>query len=129
MQFKARNAQTMIASGLNMVAGLWLVISPAVFGSTSSASTWNHALVGILLTCLAAARYFNASMPAWLSWINVVLGAWIFLSPWLFGYVDTPRLLWSNMLIGLLIMALGTWSALVTKVRPAPLDQLVGGNL
>lgn len=39
-----------------------------------------------------------------MSWIYLILGVWIFVSPWLMGFADNLAALWSNLLVGLILV-------------------------
>ena len=51
------------------------------------------------------------------SGINVVLGAWLLASPWIFGYVGTSAA-WNSVVIGALILIIGA-TRVVALVSPA----------
>ncbi|MBI2589962.1 SPW repeat protein [Candidatus Berkelbacteria bacterium] len=37
-------------------------------------------------------------------WITLILGIWVFISPWLLGFSDNAAGLWSNILAGLILV-------------------------
>lgn len=39
-----------------------------------------------------------------MSWIYLILGVWIFVSPWLLGFAENLMALWSNLLVGLILV-------------------------
>jgi len=39
-----------------------------------------------------------------MSWIYLILGVWIFVSPWLLGFSDNMMALWSNLIVGLILV-------------------------
>jgi len=45
----------------------------------------------------------------WLSKIEIVLGVWILVSPWLLGYASISAALWSNIIGGALVALTGLW--------------------
>jgi hypothetical protein len=69
-------------SGINVVAGLWLIIAPFVLGYEDiQAALWNDVLVGIMVAAFAVARLARPLMnPSW-SWINALLGLWLIVAP------------------------------------------------
>ena len=69
---------------VSWVLGLWLCISPWALGfSADSASTQNAVVVGFLLI-LTEVVTLSVFAP-WEEWLNVVLGAWLVVSPWALG--------------------------------------------
>ena len=45
----------------------------------------------------------------WLSRIQVVIGIWVLISPWVLGYASFTPALWSNIISGAVIGLLGLW--------------------
>ena len=37
-------------------------------------------------------------------WITLLLGIWVFISPWLLGFSDNAAGLWSNIVSGLILV-------------------------
>jgi hypothetical protein len=101
------------ASGLNILAGLWLIIAPFVLAySGLQNALWNDVIIGIGVAVLAAIRAGGAIDQAWLSWLNLVLGAWLFVSPWVLAFTGDSAALWNNVIMGAIVFVLGGWSAL-----------------
>lgn len=47
-------------SGINALAGIWMIISPWVLGFSSDAkATWSAMIVGIIVLVLGAIRFFT----------------------------------------------------------------------
>lgn len=107
--------QVRTASGLNILAGLWLVIAPFVLVYATTAGVWNSVIVGLLVAILAGIRAFRPGSPAWMSWANVVLGFWVIIAPFIFAYATFDARLWNNIIVGIIIAALGAWSAMSTS--------------
>jgi len=90
----------------NLVAsaalGIWLMFSPAVFGTQAGAADSDH-LVGALITAVAVivmAEVIRAGR-----FLNVLLGAWIIAAPWLLsGPGTTAR--WNDVLAGAIVILL-----------------------
>jgi hypothetical protein len=120
-------------SGVNVVAGLWLIIAPFVLGYDQiQAALWNDVLVGIVVAGLAVARLARPLMSPSLSWINAVLGLWLILAPFVLGYggaVEVEALatagpvggaqaaMWNDIIVGVIVLVLGAWSALGIRGR------------
>jgi hypothetical protein len=60
-----------VASGINVLAGLWLLVSTVVMPGEP---VWNDVAVGALATVLASARLAGAWDLAILSYVNAALG-------------------------------------------------------
>lgn len=106
----ARRGQVQIASGLNVAAGIWLIIAPFGLGYGGVALV-NDVVVGFVVAVLAVIRYLEAYRAAWMSWINFALGAWLIVAPFVLGYSGTARALWNDIILGVIVLALAFWSA------------------
>ncbi len=42
-----------------------------------------------------------------LSGINIILGAWMIIAPFVLGYSNNPVALWNNIIIGAIVVSLG----------------------
>lgn len=101
------------AGGLNILAGIWLIISPFILGfSNVQSAMWNAVIVGIVVAVLAAIRAGAMLDQPWLSWINLILGIWLFVSPWVLGYSGTTSALWNSLVLGVIVFVLSGWSIL-----------------
>tara|TARA_R110000772_G_scaffold167377_2_gene279094 strand:- start:1033 stop:1395 length:363 start_codon:yes stop_codon:yes gene_type:complete len=106
------------SSGLNIVAGLWLVLAPHVFGYTEVASAiWNDAAVGVVVFVLAVIRTMAPLQFENISWTNVVIGSWLFFAPWILGYPEGIAATWNDLIVGAIIVSLASWSAITTHDR------------
>ena len=106
------------ASSLNVLAGIWLILSPFIFQYWGlPAPTWNSIVIGVAVTLIAALRVAEPLRNAGLSWINFLLGVWMIVSPWVLGYSSQVRLVWNAVVVGILVGALAMWSALTVSPR------------
>jgi uncharacterized membrane protein len=71
---------------INLLIGIWVFVSPWVYGASLNPDAWNSWVVGALIVIFAAIRIGSPAGGRGVAWINTVLGAWLFISPWLFGY-------------------------------------------
>ncbi len=103
------------ASGINVLAGIWLIISPFVLGFWRvPAATWDNIIVGIVVLILAATRVAGPARTAWASWVNLILGIWLIISPWVLRIAEYPSPTWNNVILGIIVGILGIASALTT---------------
>ncbi|HEU4585369.1 MAG TPA: SPW repeat protein [Gemmatimonadaceae bacterium] len=110
-------SQVRVASGLNFLAGIWIIISAWVYGAIyTSGSAWNSIIVGIVIAVFSAIRFFSPRSAVGLSWINALLGIWMIISPWVFGYAGTNTArMWNSVIFGIIVLILGVWSAAATR--------------
>ena len=86
--------------------GIWLVLSPWTLGfEFESAATGNAVIVGALV--IFAEVVTLSVFRVWEEWINVALGAWLMISPWVLGVGGVAQ---ANFVIaGLIIAALAVY--------------------
>ncbi len=103
-------SQASTASGLNILAGLWLIVAPFVLGYVASVPRWNDIILGIVIGVFALIRTFTPLRAAWLSWANIVLGLWLIVAPFALGYPGTTPL-WNDIILGIVVAGLAIWSS------------------
>lgn len=105
------------ASGLNVIAGLWLIIAPWVLGySELTAVLWNDMIVGVLIAIFAGIRFAKPLRRQGISWINLVLGIWLIAAsvvlPHGVGVVTEGALaFWNDIILGSIVVILSIASA------------------
>ncbi|MBI2584505.1 MAG: SPW repeat protein [Rhodospirillales bacterium] len=105
---------------LNVILGLWIFVLPwsvlhpmaAGAGATTGATVgamWNLYIVGSLIAVVAAMAL--VAFKAWEEWINLVLGGWLVISPWVVGFSTSTLLMWNAVIVGALVVLFAGWSA------------------
>lgn len=105
--------QAITASGLNIIAAIWLVLSPFILGFGGTALATNAIVVGIVVGVLALIRVFSPLSTGWLSWINAIAGLWLIIAPFSIGYLGLAAL-WNSLILGLIVLVLSLWSSAAT---------------
>jgi hypothetical protein len=114
---------------LILLAGVWLMVTALVFryhiGSASfgyhigSPPQINEFFVGLVIVIIALICAVNPSASSWLSWVNVGLGIWLILAPFLLGYANLDVARTNEVVIGVIVGGLGLWSARESRGRPS----------
>lgn len=60
-------------------------------------------------------RVTGQDFMKYLNWFQLILGLWVFVSPWLLGFSDISTALWSNIIIGALIAIFALWEIFGNK--------------
>jgi hypothetical protein len=98
------------ASGINFLLGVWLVIAPWVLGySGQDNAVWNQVGVGAAIAIVAMARVSAPDTWAPLSWMNVVLGGWLVVAPFVLQYnatSNTEPIYWNDIIVGAAVLIL-----------------------
>jgi len=103
----------MAASAFNLLAGLWLIVSPLVLGYVAGDSRINPIVAGALIAFLALLRLVGAFGAEWLAWIKVAVGAWLFASG--FWLAESPAASWNAWLLGIAVIMLALLSIDATE--------------
>jgi SPW repeat len=105
-----------VASGINGVLGAWVMLSPIAFGYVPhhDSDTWAALVVGGILMMFGMMRLLSPGELPILSWINLALGTFVLLSPWLLRFASNEARTWSDVALGAVVMVLAACSARVT---------------
>ena len=87
------------------VLGLWLMVSPSVFGTQAAAADSDH-LAGALVVTIAVIAMAEVVRAG--RFLNVLLGAWLVFAPWLLGGGGAGAR-WNDIVVGAAIVALSVF--------------------
>jgi hypothetical protein len=114
---------------LLMMAGFWLMLTAVTFQyhignprfgyHIGSPPQMNEFFVGALIFVISLLCAVNPSASFWLSWVNVALGIWLILSPFLLGYANLQLARWNEIVLGVIVVGLGVWSVLASRGQPS----------
>jgi uncharacterized membrane protein len=102
-------AEIMTLSGLNVLAGIWLIIAPWVLGYSGRDPRWNDVVFGIIVGVIALIRAFGAYREEWLSWLNALIGVWVFIAAFTIDHTATAS--WNDIILGIIVFILALSSA------------------
>jgi O-antigen/teichoic acid export membrane protein len=94
-----------VINALNVVLGLCLFLSPFLLGFTHQIAAATTAWLSgglIAFTAFIALTDFEE----WEEWINLIVGLWVTIAPWLFGFAGVTYAMWSHAGIGLAVAIL-----------------------
>jgi len=74
----------------NLVLGALLVVSPWLFGFDAGKISENATLAGLAIAILAIAAL--AAFAVWEEWLNLAVGLWTLVSPWVLGFQGTTAM-------------------------------------
>lgn len=99
-----------VPDGINVVLGALLFISPWVLSYTGrDLAAWSAWIGGVVVAILAIAALVR--FAEWEEWINVALGVWLVIAPWVLGFSAVAAAMWSHVILGVVIAALAAWRA------------------
>jgi uncharacterized membrane protein len=108
------------ASAINIIAGLWLFVSPWVYRAYASPDAWNSWIVGAIIAIFAIIQYNNPAGNKFLSWINCFLGIWVFFSSWIYAYTGNTGPFVNSLCVGVIVFVLGVRAATTSPLQSAP---------
>lgn len=94
-----------------VVLGVVLVLAPWVLGTISSAFAVDAWFVGMLSIIVALLSLYQPRRFI-MEWITLLLGVWLFLSPWLLSFTVLSGAAWIAWIIGLLLVMVSGWTLL-----------------
>ena len=106
---------------LNVLLGVWLILSPWALQFTGSQTAfWNAIVVGVIIAAAAFAALVE--FHEWEEWADIAFGAWLVVSPWVLGFGAVPATeegtvatnfvpaTWNFVAVGGLTLLLAAWS-------------------
>ena len=100
---------------VNLLLGIWLFLSPWLLGyvAASTAAAWNAWILGVALVVFSA---IAVSMPqVWEEVINVLIGIWMVISPWLVGFSHTRSAETNAVIVGIVAIVLAGWAMALAR--------------
>jgi len=91
-------------AGLNIVAGIWLILSPWILGYRGDDAAWNPIICGAIILVLAAARYMSPARTTVLSAVNAAVAVWLFISG--FWLAASGQAKWNVWIVGVIVFIL-----------------------
>jgi SPW repeat len=68
----------------NLILAAFLLFSPWIFAFEAGAMTQNATIAGIVIAVLAIAGL--AAFAVWEEWLNLIVGLWTLVSPWVLAF-------------------------------------------
>lgn len=119
---KTHRAQIATASGLNVLAGAWLIAAPFVLDYEEVIPSGNDIVVGSLIVLIGAIKALIAPRAWGLSSVNILLGLWLLAAPLVLSYDDTLAVR-NDRCLGVVIVLLASWSTVASATTRQPQKQ------
>jgi hypothetical protein len=110
-------------SWLVALAGLWEVLAPFILGySATMLALWNAIIAGAILIVLGVWIALNEDPgpDRTLDRVNVGVGVWLVVSPFILGYTTVVAALWNDIIIGAVVIVLAAWTASMLDKEMTP---------
>ena len=74
----------------NLILGALLFVAPWIYGFDAGTVSTNAHITGTAIAILAMAAL--AAFAVWEEWLNLVVGLWALVSPWVLGFQGTTAM-------------------------------------
>jgi hypothetical protein len=93
---------------LILVLGLWLIVSPWAFAYPGESPQMTNAVMsGLIVALLAAFELYKTYF--WAVIVNLLVGIWVAVSPWVLRVADQRTVMWNELIVGIAIVVLALW--------------------
>lgn len=97
-----RRTSDKVADVMSIVAGAFLFLSPWLFGfAAETGASWSAWIAGLVIAIVGI--WTLASFNIWEEWVNLALGIWTLVSPWLLGFAAIDSALAVHVIVGGLV--------------------------
>src|SRR6185312_1502291 len=100
----------------NLILGVILFFSPWIFKFDAGRPSENAYIAGIIIAVLAIAAL--SAFAVWEEWLNLIVGLWALISPWVLGFQGstTPRTV--HVIVGALVAILAAVELWIMSQTP-----------
>jgi small neutral amino acid transporter SnatA (MarC family) len=111
-----------VPSFVVLLFSTWFAGTPiAYYGVSDQPSAANCIIAGGLVMASAAIRLVWPLSTMGFAWFNVLMGLWIFISPFVLGYVDQTAYTVNTMIMGVIIVGMSLASIFARRFIGTPL--------
>ena len=114
--YSNRRTQENAIDIVNLIAGVVLAISPWVLGFAGAGFAWNAWIVGVVVALVAIGAL--VAFRQWEEWVNLVLGIWAIVSPWVLGFSADSGAAVTHVIVGLVVALLAAVELWLAMHRP-----------
>ena len=100
----------------NLVLGAFLFFSPWIFGFSGSTAAENANIAGIVIVVLAVAAL--AAFAVWEEWLNLIVGLWTLISPWVLSFHTNTKAMVVCVIVGVIVAILAAVEIWITTQTP-----------
>jgi hypothetical protein len=106
-------------SWLNLLVGIWLLVSPGVLhlGGAAESNSIAFGILAIIVAIWSMVVMPQNHAPAW---VNLAFGVWVFIAPWTLGFAAMPAALWSSIISGVLLVVFAITRMSSTRLPASP---------
>jgi hypothetical protein len=99
----------------NLILGAILFFSPWIFGFEAGRASENAIIAGIVIAALAIAAL--TAFAVWEEWLNLIVGLWTLVSPWVLHFQGTQAMT-VHVVIGAVVAILAALELWIMSQNP-----------
>jgi len=88
----------------NLILGAFLFFSPWIFAFDAGVASQNAHVAGVVIAILAIAAL--AAFAVWEEWLNLIVGLWTLVAPWVLGFQGNRTEMTVHVAVGVLVAVL-----------------------
>jgi hypothetical protein len=112
-----RTTSDKVVDVVSIVAGAFLFLAPWLFGfAAETGASWNAWIAGLAIAIVGI--WTLASFHTWEEWVNLALGLWTLVSPWLLGFAAMGSALAVHVVVGGLVAVIAAFELWRSNNRP-----------
>ena len=95
--------------------GGWVLLSPWIIpyvlgSSVTGAVAWSHYITGLMIAATGIVAF--GAYQIWEEWVNILLGLWLLISPWVLNFTHVTVFTWNAVAAGAIVLTLSAWALL-----------------
>lgn len=100
----------------NLVLGAFLFFSPWIFGFDAGKISQNATIAGIVIAVIAIAAL--AAFAVWEEWLNLIVGLWVLVSPWVLKFQGATHAMTVHVIVGAAVAILAAVELWIMSQNP-----------
>jgi len=100
----------------NLILGAFLFFSPWIFAFETGRASENANITGIVIAVLAIAAL--SAFAIWEEWLNLIVGLWALISPWVLGFQGNTTATTVHVIVGIIVAVLAAIEIWITSQHP-----------
>ncbi|WP_303908436.1 SPW repeat protein [Thiohalomonas denitrificans] len=92
---------------VSLILGIWLFLSPFFGIGIVETAAWNSWIFGAVVAVMSA--WALARPQIWEEWVNLVVGIWILIAPFILAFTAENAAMWNHIIVGFIVAADAVW--------------------
>src|SRR5579864_1392735 len=89
---------------INLILGLWLIISPLVIGySAASVAAANNIILGVVVVACSWWMLAAIAGADWCGWVQLLCGIWLIVAPFVLRYSELTHAVSNDAIVGIVV--------------------------